>query len=59
MDGLDPFEDEQIPTKYIYPDGEDIVPRKPVKVHGLFDKRIGADGKVMHTSVQQQALGPL
>lgn len=48
MDGLDPFEDAHIPTRYIYPDGEDVVPRQPVKVHGIFDRHVGADGKVVY-----------
>lgn len=48
MDAIDPFGDKAIPTKYIYPDGEDIIPRPLIRFKGMMDKHVGADGRVVY-----------
>jgi len=46
MDSLSSFMgDAQIPSQYIYPDGESVVPPEvKIKFRGIQDKHVGADG---------------
>ena len=43
----DPFRDANVPSQFIYPDGEAIIPKEfGLKIHGLSDKHVMANGTV-------------
>jgi len=52
MDGIASlFSDAHIPSQYIYPDGEAVVPKEvKIKFKGMQDKHVGADGKTSYHS---------
>ena len=43
----DPFQDAQIPSMYIYPDGESVIPKDSnIEIRGLSDKHVMANGTI-------------
>jgi len=43
----DPFQDAQIPSQYIYPDGESVIPKESnIEIRGLSDKHVMANGTI-------------
>jgi len=43
----DPFRDANVPSQFIYPDGEAIIPKEyGLKIHGLSDKHVMANGTI-------------
>ena len=43
----DPFNDANVPSQFIYPDGEAIIPKDyNLKIHGLSDKHVMANGTI-------------